>query len=686
MAISTGYLIKMTFIRANIIINLFVQMAKQKKSNNKQSKSQPAQLKPKKLKTDANFTWEKAFWSRNWIPGIILLVLGMALYISSLPYEFVLDDKIVMSKNAYVKEGFGGISKILTSESMEGHFGGQRNLVVGGRYRPLSIITFAMEYGLFHDPAKIGLKESKYKEAECPECNTAISHFINVLLYGLTGLLLFRVLSLMFPLRKNKSWFFGLAFIAALLWVLHPIHSECVANIKGRDEILTLIGALATMYYSWRYASNGNLLWLWVSGILFLLALLAKENALTFLAVIPVSLYFFTKTSFKRIAISVLPLLIASGIYLAMRYQAIGYFLDSGKPVTDLMNNPFTNMSIGERFATVFYTLLLYLKLLIFPHPLTHDYYPMQIPTMSWTSPLSILSLLLHLGMGVFALLKIKSKNIFAYCIIFYIATLSIVSNIPFTVGTTMNERFVYISSIAFCIALAYFITNYLPRIKDGKFKYLSYGLLGLFVVGFIAKTIERVPAWKDTLSLNQAAIKVSKNSARANCFMGTAIFEYYRDKATPEEKPALLKESAAYVREALRIHPRYGSAMVMMSGLAAEEYKTDRDLDKLLQEFYNMLIIKKNLPFIEEYIAYLLPKADQTKLSAFCYKIGNDHFLKQNDFDYAIKYLKFGVQNEPGHARMNYALGGAYQLKGDEQNAQRYIHKAYQLDPSLKR
>ncbi|MEM1120739.1 MAG: tetratricopeptide repeat protein, partial [Bacteroidota bacterium] len=215
------------------------------------------------------------------------------LYAYSATFEYVLDDQIVLTNNTFTKKGFDGIYDIMTKESFVGRFGEQKNLVTGARYRPLSIVTFAMEYQFFG-------------------ANSVISHSINVLLYALLGLLLFRILSLFFPLSEEKAWYFSVPFLATLLFVVHPIHTEVVANVKGRDEIMTLLGALGALYGSYKFVFTKKSVFLFFSFCTFFLALLSKENALTFLAVIPLSLYFFTETSFKKIGITLLPLLTAA--------------------------------------------------------------------------------------------------------------------------------------------------------------------------------------------------------------------------------------------------------------------------------------------------------------------------------------------------------------------------------------
>ena len=301
-----------------------------------------------------------SFWRNHLIQALILIIVPFILYGYSIQFGYVLDDEIVVSENNFVKQGFAGIWDLLSTESFTGYLGEQQDLVAGARYRPLSLITFAIEYAFF------GL-------------NPGISHFINILLYALTALLLFRVLSLFIPNLKDHPWWLGTSFITAFIFVLHPVHTEVVANIKSRDEILTLLLSLSVIYSSYKNLLFSKVYWLILSVTLFLLALLAKENAITFIAIIPMTFFFFTNHSLKRILATTAPLLITAIVYIFIRYSVIGYLLDSGKEVTGLMNNPFLGATQGETLATITYTLAHYIKLLFFPHPLTHDYYPYQI-------------------------------------------------------------------------------------------------------------------------------------------------------------------------------------------------------------------------------------------------------------------------------------------------------------------
>jgi len=352
-------------------------------------------------------------------PKILLFLLGFVLFANTIPFEHALDDKLAITHNQFTKKGIKGIPDICSNDLLVGFYGKKRNLLAGSRYRPLSLVTFAIEWSLF-GPSP-GIKDPVLIESKLATL-AHLSHFINSLLYGLTGIVLFLVLMQLFPDEKDKAWYFSVPFIASVLYLTHPLHTEVVANIKSRDELMSVLGALATLFYTMKYLATKNNKNLWFAAILFILSLFAKETAITFLGIIPLAIYFFTKHSIKENLIACLPLGFAAIIYVSIRYAVVGS--SQLHPVPELLNDPYLYATTSEKIATIFYTMGIYLKLLLFPHPLTHDYYPWHpvlhgsftwghFPYLNWSSPAVVISFLLYLILFITGIAGIRKKNCF---------------------------------------------------------------------------------------------------------------------------------------------------------------------------------------------------------------------------------------------------------------------------------
>ena len=141
------------------------------------------------------------------IQYLVLFVFVFFLYGNTLFHDYALDDFIVITGNSYTKQGIKGIGDILTHDAFVGAYGEALELT-GGRYRPLSIVMFAVEYEIF------GL-------------NPFFGHFFNVLFFAFVCCFVLLLMSRLFVDKNN--W---IAFVIALLFASHPIHTEVVANIK----------------------------------------------------------------------------------------------------------------------------------------------------------------------------------------------------------------------------------------------------------------------------------------------------------------------------------------------------------------------------------------------------------------------------------------------------------------------
>ena len=583
---------------------------------------------------------------------LVLLGLCFILYGKSISYGYVLDDKLVYTDNKFTKAGMEGIGPLLSTESFTGYFGDQKNLVQGSRYRPLSLISFNIEHQIF------GISSS-------------VSHAINILLYAICGWICFLCLARLFK-EDNVKVFLGLAFVTALIFILHPLHVEAVANVKGRDEILSLLLSMLTFYGILKYVDYNKLIWLLLGGLYYFLGLLAKENTLTFLAIIPFGLILFRPAQKKKLLIATTILLLLSLAYIALRYSVIGFLLGDA-PSNDLMNNSFAGMNGAQKYATIFYTLLEYLRLNVFPHPLTHDYYPYHIPKMEFSDWQVWFSILLHLILAGVALIYWKKHKVITFAIGFYFAAISIVSNIVISIGTFMNERFAFSASLGACLLMAYLIKNIGASTNTFNLKKSGVILLPL-IIFYSYKTFLRVPAWENELALNTAAIKVSKNSARANSFMATALFNKFKTTTDPQEQQRLLDQAGPYAKKSVEIHGVYYNGNLMRIGVASEQHKRNRDTKALLDEFLEVIQYRPDVDFIKTYLEYINPREDKNVMLNFYKKAAGDILINETQkYDWAVFYLQLGMQVDQNDPELRSLMRKAYMGLGKPGQAQQY-------------
>ena len=533
----------------------------------------------------------------GFLPYIIFCIFGIILYANSLTNDFALDDAIVITKNKFTQKGVAGIGEIFKYDTFTGFWltsekdktaeqiQREKKLVVGGRYRPLSLATFAIERSIF------GKEIYEEWEGITYYGNPFVSHLINLILYLLTTCLLFKILSTFFPLRTGQKWYLSLPFIASLLFLAHPIHTEAIANIKGRDEIMTLLGSLGALWFSIKYCTNKKSYNLILSGICLFLGLLSKENAITFLAVIPITLYYFIKiekNKFKTILLTLIPLAVSALFFLLIRANVLG-FVHTQDTAKEIMNNPFLNATFSEKYATIFYTLLIYIKLLIIPHPLTYDYYPKQIEIINFTNPKAFLSLFIYLCLGIYALYgllkkkKQESVKIITWSIWLFLLPLSVVSNLFFPVGTFMNERFIFISSIGFCVVIAFLFSLVLPKIIKNIKIVNTFSIIFLLPVLslFTFKTINRNFAWKNDFTLFTTDVKISTESAKSNCSAGGKLLERAKLEKDRQLKETMFLQSIKYLQKAISIHPTYIDAINLLGNAYYEHnYNISKALD----------------------------------------------------------------------------------------------------------
>lgn len=495
----------------------------------------------------------------------ILALFGFLLYAHTATFDYALDDKIVIINNQITLEGIRGAFGHFIYDSMDGFWAQEYGipvanldkdaLVSGGRYRPLSLFTYALEWEWFGR-------------------NPGVSHLINAILYGITGAVLFMLLCALFP-PKGAIWK-SIPFWVTLLFLSHPLHVEVIANIKSRDEILSLLFGILALKYVLIFSDSMQRNNLLKAGCFLFLSLLSKETTIAFVAIGPLMLYFFSKGNSRVWKQSFVALFIAAFAYTTLRFMVIGS--TKGVVIDELMNNPFLHALGNERLATIFLILFVYVKLLFFPFPLTHDYYPFHLPflpqgmhyaelsSLPVLMGLAIILILLYVSWKGFA-----SKNIYAFLALFFLATSILISNLFFPIGVFMNERFMYIPSISFAILFVYLCLKVIPQWKYGFPASIGRYILFIVVIGFSILSVNRSFAWENDYTLSLTDVETSLGSAKAKMGAANAIL-FDIDKETDTEiREEQINLAFTYLSESLEIHPDYFPPLDLLGKLYFE-------------------------------------------------------------------------------------------------------------------
>jgi len=239
-------------------------MSKKNKNNSKPIQTTPEQGSRTSVELDSKVSMvadeaSTSFWfklTQGKIPYIIISILGLALYANTFNHEFALDDDLIVCGNTYVLRGVDGIGDIMKNDIFDSYnksINAEANLA-GGRFRPFSLATFAIEQefigtmpdGIKDDSwdlnkNKVGEsnedinRDGVYNDKDTKTKGMAFRHINNVLLYILSICVLYMFLSRFF-FKDHKL----LALLTALLFLAHPLHTEVVANVKSREAQLNL--------------------------------------------------------------------------------------------------------------------------------------------------------------------------------------------------------------------------------------------------------------------------------------------------------------------------------------------------------------------------------------------------------------------------------------------------------------
>jgi len=536
---------------------------------------------------------------------LIIIALAFILYGNTISNNYSLDDSYVTSSNPLVQQGIKAIPTIFSSNyiTMNAEEGGQHSY----GYRPIAKATYAIEWSIFGE-------------------NPHVSHFINLLLYAFTGLLLFNLFS-----KLLKGYSIWLPFLTVFFFMIHPLHTEVVASLKNREELLSFLGGLMCIFYFLRWHETGRSIFILWAHLAFIIGYMSKANIMTLLFGIPLIFYFFTELPPKKIIIASVMIFVLL-ILLAFIPRLI---IGAAVRPTQFIENPLIfDATIVERIGTSMLALLFYLKMLVFPHPLLFYYGYNMIPVTGLGNPLVWLSFIIHAGLFAYAIYTIRKKSILSFAILLYLVNISIFSNLLASPTGIVAERFTYVASLGFCLALAYGLFKLFRADTHAAIlpsKILTWMLLTAVVIAIpaTAKTIDRNRDWKTDMTLYEADMPYLEKSAKANFIYATNL------------------RSSIVAR--------------LKSGVPRSEIVNDAQT--CIKHFKRATAVYPQYPDAWN-------------------NLGEAYLLLLNESDSSIRYFEKAVETNPNLQAAYYNLGYTYQVTEQYEKSIVNYEKALELEP----
>lgn len=458
--------------------------------------------------------------------------MSFLVYAESLTHDFIWDDYYEILKNPWIRD-IKYLPNILFSNSLDWTpYSGTP------RYGPAKLLVHLMLYSVF------GSAPWGY-------------HLTNVLLHLASSLTLFLVAEIFFKrLYKEDRLIFPAA--AALIFAVHPIHTEAVNWVSGLAELnMSLFFMLSLVVYiktdGIKYSRMIS------SGVLFFIAILFKFTVLSCLPLFFLYDYSVRKKEersgpgdrefWRTTLLRHVPFIVAGIVFFAIFYYVTGDIAPSkGK----------TAMGFTWEFLiNIFPLFSKYLELLLLPLNLNALYVFHPFSSISETVVLaSVLVTVIFLGAVAIALRR--EQGLF-WGLLFVAFPLIPCLYLP-AVGYSyyvFAERYLYLPSAGFALALPV-IARYIYIRLPGKVTAQMLGAaLGIVLVLGTVLTLERNPAWKNGMSFWSDIVLKSPDSAIAHNNLGV---EY----ANRNMLVAAMKEFEA----AVAIDPTYSDAQMSLINL----------------------------------------------------------------------------------------------------------------------
>jgi protein O-mannosyl-transferase len=472
-------------------------------------------------------------------------------YAQTLKYGFVSDDQFVIMGNPIVQNH--DLTKIFLSRFWTTD-------VSSLYYRPLVILSYWIDFHLWG-------------------ANPRGFHLTNIILNALISAMVFLAF-------RQWSGDLKIGFLTGLLFAVHPVHTQSVAWVSGRTDMLcTLFGLAAFWIYLRGRDADGRIGWKTISAsaFCFLLAVLAKESAAIFPVLILASELIRPGARKFRLdrgqAVYYCAMAAVLLAYFLLRLKVLGFALGYGaQPANKWYWAGQTDVS---RLVMVLKIYSYYFSTLAFPVNLSLDC--KLHPSLSWSDHQIYMSGAIVLALIAIAAYSLRRLPTACLGILWFFIALLPVSNI-LPIHEIAMEHFLYLPGIGFCLLLSGTALEIYDRFSEAgneTVKSIVVGSLVLIIIFFGLMTVQRNPVWKNSLSIWKDAAMKAPLKNRAQFDLGVELYNQ-RDKqnavfcfrrafiADPDDIQAgynlantylemgRVDEAVAAYQELIRIHPDY--------------------------------------------------------------------------------------------------------------------------------
>ncbi len=474
-------------------------------------------LKKKTLSKKADEAAVKSQEKKNQ-PGILkwfllagVLALTLFIYYPALENEWTnWDDR------GYVLEN--PLTQNLNAETLKTLFNPNHQEM--GNYHPLPMISLALDWKMYGDDAK-GFHRT-----------AVIFHLLN------TALVFFFILLLL-----ESAW---AAAIVAALFAVHPAHTESVAWISERKDVMYVCFYLLSLIFYLMNSKMNSVLTYSLCLFTFLLSLLSKGQAVT-LPVVLLGIDYLQKREWKwKTLIEKIPFFVLSIVFglLAVKAQAMS------KSIADI---PYYNFYEKMLFAA--YSLFSYFYKAIFPSPLSAFYpYPLKGMGYSWLIWCSPVLLLL---IAAIVFWKFRTNRVVIFGLGFFLVNVALILQILPVGAAIMADRYTYLAYIGLFILIAYASSEFSKRFSSGMMKQVFYLAVVVLIITQSVLAYDRIAVWKNSETLWLDTIKKYEYAPVAHNNLGS----YY-------QKNNRLEEALNEFNEAIRLQPKYPEALINRSDI----------------------------------------------------------------------------------------------------------------------